>query len=77
MSASDVQKIIMEIGQVLLALTALLAVIFFEVNHIPVPDIVNFVLGAMLLALGVKIGVPLQSISSQAAVPPQSERTNG
>ena len=75
MSASDVQKIIMEIGQVLLALVALLAVVFFEVNHIPVPDIVNFVLGAMLLALGVKIGVPLSSAGTTSA--PPSEKVGG
>ena len=75
MSANDVQKIITEVTQALIALLALAGVVFFQVNHQPVPDIIYLVLGASLLALGVKIGVPLQVPAAAPAVA-QSEVTN-
>lgn len=68
MKASDIQKIISEVVQGALGLLALAAVVFFQANHQPVPDIIYLVLGASLLAFGLKIGLPLSTEAATAPV---------
>lgn len=72
MKASDVQKIISEVVQGLLGLGALAGIILFQLNHQPVPELLWLILGAILLAFGIKIGLPLQSGEGEASPNPSA-----
>ena len=71
MSVSDIQKIISEVVQGLIALISLAAVIFFQLNHLDVPGLIWLVLGSSLTVFGIKIGLPLQTSGNAA---PTSEK---
>jgi len=68
LKAADVQKIISEVVQGLLGLGALAGIIVFQLAHQPIPDLLYLILGASLLAFGIKIGVPLSAPAATPAV---------
>ncbi len=60
MSPEAIKAVILEAGQVLIGLVALIAIILFQANGQPVPEFLWLILGALLPLLGLKIGLPLQ-----------------
>ncbi len=75
MSANDWKAIISEVVQGLLGLGALGGIILFQYNHQPVPELLWLLLGAILLAFGIKIGLPLQSGEATTALASTLETT--